>query len=126
MYFMTFYIDGRERTGGTNIFAGTTTDTDVHVNRGNPRRLLILFVKSNHRDGTSRTMTGTVAAIHAIADGNTVLLDPNGMANLDAGLLNVVKGFDGSCRTDIGTTCTLWTAEALLIAHGGKHEVHKV
>jgi hypothetical protein len=126
MYFMSFYIDSRERTGGTNIFAGAATDTRFHVDRGYPRRILVFFVKGNHRDGTCRTVTGTVAAIHTIADGDTVLLDPNGMANLDARLLDVIKGLDSSCGTDIGTTCTLRTTEALLIAHGGKHEMHHI
>jgi len=126
MYFMSFYIDSRERTGGTNIFAGAATDTRFHVDRGYPRRILVFFVKGNHRDGTCRTVTGTVAAIHAIADGDTVLLDPYSMANLDARLLDVIKGLDSSCGTDIGTTRTFRTAEALLVAHRGEHEVRQV
>ena len=44
-------------------------------------------------------MAGAVATLYAIGDGHTVLLNPNGMTNLDARLLIEVDRLDGSCRT---------------------------
>ena len=82
MHLVSFYIDSRERTCGTQIFAGTTAYTACLVDSRNVGRCLVVGVAGYHLDGADRTVAGAVAAFHTIGQRNTVFLDPYGMTYL--------------------------------------------
>lgn len=116
MNFVTFYIDGREWTAWAKVLTSTTTDATLLVDDWNLRTAWVFLVYRNHLDGTSRTVAGTVATRLLVGQHYTALLNPNGMANLRRRLLFQGQWLDGTCRTNLGATVTLWTAVAILIA----------
>ena len=82
MAFMPLDIDGTERTCRTKVLAGTATDATLYIDNRNLRRLVIFGIGKHHRDGTGRTMAGTIATLYPIRQRHAVLLDPYGMAYL--------------------------------------------
>ena len=86
MHLVSFYIDSRERTCGTQIFAGATAYAACIIDSRNVGRCLVVGVAGHHLNGTNRTMAGTVATLHTVGQWYTVLLDPYGMTNLRGGL----------------------------------------
>ena len=126
MHLMPLHIDGREGTRRTDILTGTTADAGRFVDSRHHGRLLVVRIERHHLDGARRTMAGTVATIHLVCQHHTVLLDPNGMTNLDGGFLWFVDELDGSGRTNLRTACTLRTAVTMLVRHLRQHQVHQV
>jgi hypothetical protein len=45
-------------------------------------------------------MAGTVATLYPIGNGYAVLLNPNGMTNLNGSFLLLINLLDGTCRTN--------------------------
>ena len=80
----------------------------------------------NHLNGTGGAVSGTVATTDTIGEHHAIVLDPDGMTSMDAGLLFFGDGLDGSRRTDLAATGTLRTAIAAFERHGGLHEVHEI
>ena len=126
MHLVTLDIDGRERARRTDILTGTAADAHILIDYGNLQRLLIIRIGRYHLDGTSRTVTSTVAARHTVGERNTVLLDPDGMANLNRGFLHLVEWLNRSGRAHIRTARALRTTIATLVRHRGLHQVHQV
>ena len=86
MHLVSFYIDSRERTCGTQIFAGATAYAACIIDSRNVGRCLVVGVAGHHLDGANRTVAGTIAALYPVGQWNTVLLNPYGMTNLCGGL----------------------------------------
>ena len=84
MYFVAFDVDGGEGTGRTEVLAGTTADTLGFVYGRDVGSEFVIRIQRHHLDGAGGTMAGTVAAFYSVGDGDTVLLDPDGVAKLDA------------------------------------------
>ena len=126
MYFVTFDVDGREGTRRTDVLTGSAANAGSLVDSRNHGRFLIILVKGHHLDGTSGTVTGTVAALHLIGNGHTILLDPYGMTYLDRGFLVLVDFHYSTCRTDFRAARTLRTAVPQFIRHDRQHQVHQV
>ena len=114
MHFMSFHIDGREGTCGTEVFTGTAADATVLVDGGHQDGLSIVFV-IHHLDGSCGTVAGAVAATDAIGEHYAVVFDPYGVADMDDGLLFFSDGFDSTGGTDLAAFGTFGTAIARLV-----------
>ncbi len=125
MYLVAFHIDGREGTGGTKVLTGSAADALGLVDSRDVGTRFIIRIKGHHLNGTAGTDAGTEATLHLVSEDHTVLLDPDGMTNLDGSLLLWSDGTDGTCRADLRATRALWTAVAPLIGHHGLHESHE-
>ena len=109
MHFIPFNINRAEWAGGAEVLAGTAADALVLIDGGH----LMAFVV-NHLDGSRGAMTGAVAARNAIGQNNAVVLHPNGMADMDSGLLLTGNGLDGTSGTNLAASRTFRTAIAAL------------
>ena len=123
---MSLDVDGREGTRRTDVLTGSAANAGSLVDSRNHGRLLVILVKGYHLDGTSGTMTGTVATLDFVGDGHAVLLDPYGMTYLDRGFLVLVDFHYSTCRTDFRAARTLRTAVPQFIRHDRQHQVHQV
>ena len=81
MSFMSFHIDGTERTCRTQIFACAAPDAPFGIHNGDSDRVHIVTVGRNHQYCARRAMTGTVAALHTVGQRNAILPDPYGMTD---------------------------------------------
>ena len=77
---MSLDVDRAERPRRTKVLAGTTAYATLGVNHGYLYRLLVVGVNGHHLYGSRRTMAGAVATAHSFRHGQTVFLDPHGMA----------------------------------------------
>ena len=123
---MSLHHNGRERTGWTNILAGTTANAGLLVDGGHIWRLVVPLIEGYHFDGSRRTMARAVATLHSIGHRHAILLDEHGMTYLYRRFLVLVNKFDGSRRTHLTTTRTLRTAMAALVRHLRQHQVQQV
>lgn len=80
---MTFYIDGTERTGRTEILAGTASDAALVVYNRYFGGIRIVFVRWYHLYCPDRAVSGTVATFDTIGQRHTIFLYPYGMSYLD-------------------------------------------
>ena len=94
MHFVPFDVDGAEGTRGTQILAGSTAYATTLVDGRDVGRLFVVGIGQYHLDGSYRTMTGTVVTTHPVIQGNTVLLDPDGMSYLGRCLHLMTDGLD--------------------------------
>lgn len=78
---MSFYVDGTERTGGTEILAGSATNAALCIDNRNLHRFGIVGIGRYHEDSSRRAVAGTVATFYTVGQGNTVLLHPYGMTD---------------------------------------------
>ncbi len=69
---------------------------------------------------------GTVAALHAIGQRHTILLDPYGVTNLRGGFLRCGYRAYSSGRTDFAALRTFRSAVATLITHFWLHQLRQV
>ena len=122
---MTFHVYRRERSHRTNIFTRSAADAGSFVDSGDRGRQIVVRIRWNHCDGSSRTMTLAVATL-SLTLGRGALTDhDDGMTNLYARLIDGIDGLDGSCRTHLRTACTLRTAPAAIILHHRLHQAHQ-
>ena len=103
MPFMSFDVDGTERTCRTQILASSTTDTMLGIHHGDSGRIIHIRIGRNHLYGSCRTMPGAVAAIHTIGQRDAVLLYPYGVADLDGRFVCCRDFQDGPRRADLRT-----------------------
>ena len=122
---MPFHVDGAHRTTWAKGLAHAATDTHLLIHHRNLLRLRVVGIDGDHRDGTRRTMPLAVAAVLVVTYDNTELTRPYRMADLDARLLLLRDGLDGTSRTHTRTLDALWTAIAALITHLRLHEGHQ-
>ena len=66
MYFVTFYMNGCERSCRTYILACTASDALLLVNGRNLQRVFIRRIFADHPYCLGRTMSGAVAAVYII------------------------------------------------------------
>ena len=125
VHFVAFNIDGAERSGRAEVFAGATADAFVFVHGRHLHRTFRAFMVY-HLDGSRGAVAFAVAAADAVGEHHTVLLDPHGMADMDGGFLFSRDGFDGTSGADFAASCAFGTAVAALKRHRGLHEVHHV
>ena len=123
---MSFYINGREWTGRTNIFACTTTNACVFVDSGDARTWLVIGIRKYHLDGAGWTVTSTVATTYTIGKRYAIFLDPYGMSNLNTSLFFLVDRTNSTSRTYSGTTGALRTTMASLITHYWLHQMYQI
>ena len=123
MNFVTFYIDSAERTRRTKVFASTATDTTFGIDYRYLQGLRIVGILRNHLDSTSRTVTGTVAALLTIAIHDTVFCHPYCMTYLDSGLFFLCNRLDSTCRTYFRTLGTFRTTITTFVGCFRLHEV---
>ena len=121
MHFVTFYIDGRKRTYGAEVFARTATDATLGVHHHVLALVGTRFVHHNLYSAC-RTSILTLAAIHLVLVHDTVLLNPHRMTDLSARFLFACNRFDSSGRTDIRALGTLWATIAVFVRHLGLHQ----
>ncbi len=81
VHFVTFDIDGSERTGRTEVFARSAADALGDVDRWN-LNFAFWAVVINHFDGMGGTMPGTVATGNVIVQHYAVFLYPYRVADL--------------------------------------------
>ena len=124
MHFVTFDIDGAERTRRTEVFASSATDAAFGVDNGYLERTGVGSILRNHLDGACRAMAFAIAAGHAVGIHHAVLFNPYGMAHLDGRLFGTVDGADGTGRTHFGALRTFGTAIAAFVGGFGLHQVH--
>ena len=55
----------------------------------------------HHLDGFGRAVTGAITAADAVGEHHAVVFHPNGMADMDKGLLFLGDRLDGSSGTDL-------------------------
>ena len=123
MHFVPFDVDGAEGTRGTQILAGSTAYATTFVDGRDVGRLFVVGVARNHIDSTHGTVACTVAALHTIVDGYTVLFDEYGMTNLCRCFQLMCQGLDGTSGANLRTSVTLRTAIAALVRHRWHHQV---
>ena len=137
MNLVALYIDGRKRTGRAKILAGSAADTPLCIDGGHHQFLTVITflpaatvtavsLQRYHLYRTGRTMTGAVAARLTVPDGDTVMLDPYGMAYMGRRLLRHIYRSDSPCRADLGALGALRTAVSSLIGHLRLHQAHQV
>ena len=125
VHFVSFHVNCAERSGRAEVLAGTAADAFVLVHSRHLHLAVWSFIVY-HLDGTSGAMTCAVAAADAVGQYHAVLLDPNGMSDMDVGLFLTGNGLDGTSRADLAATCAFGAAVAALKRHDGLHEVHQV
>lgn len=82
VYFVPFHIDSGEGSGRAEVLAGSAPDATFWIDSRDfhfPVRGLVGY----HVDGSVWTMATAVAAFYAIAEDDTILLDPYGMPYVD-------------------------------------------
>lgn len=104
------------------MFALATADAAFLVD-GWDHAVASLMMERNHLDGTDRTLACTKSAWIVVMYGNAVVANPHGMTDLCRGLDLGSDRLDCACRADIGTACTLRSAEATFERHLGLHQV---
>ena len=122
VHFVTFDIDGAERTRRTEVFASSATDAAFGVDNGYLERTRVGSILRNHLNGACRAMAFAIAAGHAVSIHHAVLFNPYGMAHLGRGFLFTGDGLYGACWAHLRAACTLGTAIATLIGELGLHE----
>ena len=120
--FVSFHMNGRQRSDGTYVFAGSAADAEAFVDGGNRRREVVVRIAGHHGDGSRRTVACTVAALIDTIGGDALLGNDDGVACLDGGLLLAVNGFDSTSRTHLGTARALRTTPAPVEGHDGLHQ----
>ena len=123
MTFVSFYIDGTVRTCRTQVLAGTTTNTFLFVDDRLLDRVRIVLIDRNHLNCLRRTMPLAVSALNPIGHRNTILMDCNGMTNLDSRLISSCNQFNGTRRADFRAFHTFRTTITALIRHLWLHEI---
>lgn len=83
MTFVAFDVDGAERAGGAQVFAGTAADAAAFVNKRNLQRCRVVSALGNHRDRAGRTMPGTVVAADLVAVNDAEVFFPDCVADLN-------------------------------------------
>ena len=120
---MSFYIDGTVWTCRTQVLAGTATDTFLFVDDRLLDGVRVVLVDRDHLDRLCRTMALAVAALNTVGHRNTILMDRNGMTNLDGRLIRPCDQLDGAGRADFRALHTFRTAITALVRHFRLHEV---
>ena len=123
MHFVSFHINGTERTRRTKVFACTTTDTTFGVDDRNLQRFRIVGILRNHLDSTCRTMAGTITTLLTISVHDTVFWYPYGMTDLDSALFFLADRLDSTSRTYKRTLVTFRSAITALVRCFRLHEV---
>ena len=119
--FMTFYIQGAERTGRAQILARAATDTFLFVYDRNLEGVGVRRVGGDHLDSLCRAMALTIVAGLTVAQRNTVFLNPNSVSDLCSRFVGDRERLDSPRRTNLGTLDALRTAITTLERHLGLH-----
>lgn len=90
--FVSFYINGTERTCRTKVLTGSATDAPFGVDGWDFRRIGYVRVRKYHGDGACRTMPRTVTTIHSVGQRHTVCFCPNSMAYLNRRFIGYGNG----------------------------------
>ena len=136
---MAFHVDGTEWTGRAQVFTLATADTLLHIYHRDAKQvvhitpvqpipfsiiplsvlrvLLDILVEWHHLDSLCRTMSSTVSTSLFFCNRQTILLNPYSMTYLNSSLFFLRDRLDGTCWTDICTTCTFWSAVTILVTH---------
>ena len=125
VHFISFNVNCAERSGRAEVLAGTAADALVLVH-GRYLHLAIRAFIVYHLDGTSGAMSCTVAAADAVGQHHAVLLDPNGMSDMDVGLFLTGDGLDGTGRADLAAAGAFGATVTALKRHHRLHEVHQI
>lgn len=83
MPFVSLDIYGAERARGTQVLASSAPDALFGVDSRNLNRFFVVRIRRDHRYRANRAVAFAVSASHAVGQRYAVLLDPNGMADLD-------------------------------------------
>ena len=126
MSFMSFHIDGTERTGRTKILTCPAADTTLHIDYRNLWRICFFRIGSYHLYGTCRTMAGTVPAFHLVCDADAILLNPYGMTDLDGRFLGEARQMDGIGRSHLRTLGAFGAAVTAFVGHFRLHQFCQV
>ena len=110
MYFVSFYINSSERSGGAQILACSAAYAASLVDGGNVSSLFVVRVVGNHLYGSDGTMAGAIPALNAIGQWDAVFLDPYCMSNLSRGFVFMPDRLDGAGRTYLRTAGAFRTA----------------
>lgn len=123
MYFVALHVDSTERACGTQVLAGTATDTPLGVDG---RHSVGTTINMHHCDSPRRAMAGAVAALHIIGKRHTILAYPYGVPHLRGGLVFTGDGTDSPCGAYLAATGTFRAAVTSLVGHSGLHEGKEV
>ena len=123
---MPFHVNRTERTRRAKVLTSAATDATLGVDNRNLQRFRVALLRRNHLYGSRRAMARTVTALHAVGQGDTVILYPYRMPDLDRRLLRQAYRTDGSCRADLAALRTFRTAIAPFIRHLRLHQLHQI
>ena len=122
MHLIPFHINRAKRSGRAEVLAGTAADAFGRLDGGDHYGLTVMLV-FHHLDSTGGAVAFAVAAADAVGEYHTVILDPNGMSDMDVGLFLACDGLDGTSRADLAATRAFGTAVAALKRHYRLHEM---
>ena len=114
-----FYVDGRERTRRTDVFAVSASDAFLGVDG---RHFMFRIRCFYHDDCTCGAMPLAVAAADAIAQYHAVVFDPHGMPNLNSSFVSRLVEPDSSRRAHVGAGMAGGRAVAEVERHLGLHK----
>lgn len=134
MPFMSFNVDGTERSCRTEVLASSTTDATLSIHHGDSRRILHIRIGRDHLYGSCRAMPSAVAAIHPVGQRDAVLLYPHGMTDLGGRFVCGRDFQDSPRRTDFRTlrafrtaitpfVGSLWLHQGFQFRRGTEHTV---
>lgn len=120
MTLMTFYVDGRKRSGWTNVFAMAAADAFLCIYG---RHFVLAAFDFYHYDSAGGAVPLTVAAADLVAEHYAVFFDPHGMTDLYGSFILGLVEMNSSCRAYVGTSVAGGRAVAEVELHLRLHEV---
>ena len=123
---ISFYVDRAEWSCRTEVFAFTATDTAFFVNSRHEDRSSVSRSMFHHLNGILGTMFGTRPTMITIGHGDTVLLDPHGVTDMNEGFIFLFDSLNSTRRAYLRTMRTLRSAITALERHLGLHEAERV
>ena len=123
--FVAFDVDGAERAGRAEVFAGAAADALFFVYDRDQRRILVGRILSDHYYCPGRAMTGAVPAGYTVRIHDTILIYHDCVACLDRGFFLDGHGRYGIRRADIGTFRAFRPAPASFERHFRLHKGHQ-
>ena len=83
MYFVSFYMNRRERSCRAEVLTCTASDTSLFVHNRNPWRPWVVRILPYHADRTGRTVSCTVAAAYIVSVYDAIVKINYGKSYLD-------------------------------------------
>ena len=80
---MSLYMDSCERSCRAEVLTCSAADTSLLIYGRNHQRLRVLWILSDHSDGSGRAVACTIAAFHTICVDHAIVKIHDSMSDLD-------------------------------------------